>query len=181
VTLILTEEITGAEVSRLLTGNNDGLFAFSTAVDFSSVSGAANGSPFSSLALNDLFTGGSAGSGEDVTLGNGIVSFEGTEDFTGNDTDGETGVGGTMTSATTFELALATLTFQAGDIDSTTTLQLQEHVSADANPFLFGDGFAASSVGFGSSTIFVEAVPEPSSAAILALIGCTGLVTRRRK
>ena len=180
VVVVLTEEIAAGQTARLAPGNNDGLFAFGTGLDFSSFTGAANGSTFNSLVLDPLFTGGSANSGEDVTVGPGVVSFEGTEDFT-NDADGEPGVTGTMVSATVWELSLATLTFDAGDLNSLTTLQLQDHVAPDASPFIFANGAGAGvtpPVAFSSSTILV--VPEPAAASLIFLGLGAGLFRRKR-
>lgn len=179
VTVLLREEISGAEVSRLAAGGNDGLFAFSLGLDYSMFTGGANGSTFSSLVLDPQFAEGSAGSGSDVTddSANRVVSFEGTEDFAGNDVDGETGVGGTMVAANTWEVNLATLTFNAGDQGSLTTLQLRTHTNAGANPFLFGDG---STPDIGFTTAEIGVIPEPGTASLIALVAGIGLVRRRR-
>jgi len=176
VMVILTEEISGAEVSRLAAGGADGLFAFSAGVDYSMFTGGT-GSTFNSLVLDPRFTGGSAGSGQDVTDDPGLVSFEGVEDFNGNDVDGEAGVTGTMVSSTIYELELATLTFDAGSLGSVTTLDLREHVSGAANPFLFGDN-AVPDIAFSSAVINV--IPEPGSACVVALLAGIGLIRRRR-
>jgi hypothetical protein len=102
------------------------------------------------------------------------VSFETSE------TSGA-GINGTALSANLFELDLATLTFDAGALDSITTLQIRNGQAPITNPpLVFADGFSAP-VEFGSGQIIVEAVPEPGSAAILAIVACAGLMTRRRK
>ena len=177
--VVLTEEVTGAEVSRLAAGGNNGLFSYSLGIDYSVFSGSA-GSTFNSVVLDPLFVGGFSGSGEDVTDDPGVVSFEGTENFASNDSDGENGVGGTMVATDIYEIALATVRFNAGAAGSRTTLTLQEHVSPAANPFLFSDGIAPE-INFTASEIFVaNAVPEPSSAGVLALLAGVGILRRRR-
>lgn len=184
VTVTLTEDVTGGGMSRLAPGNSDGLFSFSLGVDFSNFSGGANGSTFNSLLLDPLFTTGFAGSGMDQTLGPGVISFEGTEDFAGNDVDGENGVGGTMIATDIWQVELATLTFDAGDVGTTTLLNLQPHVDPAANPFVFGDG-AAPPINFvtDSSTVAIvvgTAIPEPGSATVVAFIAGIGMLRRRR-
>ncbi len=175
--VILTEQIMGTETARLAAGGDNGLFAFAADVDFSSFTGGS-GSTFDTFALEDTFAEGFAGSGEDVTVGPSNVSFEGTESFT-NNPDGEVGVGGVAIDDSTYVVVLGTFTFNAGAVGSVTTLQLGDHVSPAANQFLFGQG-ATPDINFSSSIITV-AVPEPGSAAVLALLGCAGFMTRRRK
>ena len=176
--LFLTEDISDGGASRLDAGGDNGLFSFSAGIDFSSFSGGATGTIFDSLVLGEQFATGFAGSGQDVTVGDGVVDFEGTESFTFNP-DGEVGAGGIMVSANEFVLELATLTFTAGADGSVTTLQTQAAASPAANPFIFGDG-ASPPIGFTSSTVSVSAIPEPGSVAVLALIAGAGLLRRRK-
>ncbi len=176
VEIILTEVITGAEVSRLAAGLDDGLFSFGNSVDFSSFMGLT-GSSYSSFVINPDFNFDFTGTGSGVTEGIGEVSFEATEDF-GLDSDGEDGVGGVEITPTLFQLSLGTMTFDAGSGGSVTTLQLQDHTDVNANDFLFADG-ATPPLNFGSATITV--VPEPGSATAIALLAGFGLIRRRRK
>lgn len=176
VDIILTETITGAEVSRLAAGGDNGLFSFGNSVDFSVFTGTA-GSTFSSWVLDPEFTDDFAQIGGGLVLGTGEVSFEGTEDF-GLDTDGEDGVGGTMITPTVYELTLGTMTFDAGSVGSVTTIRLQDHTNSGAAPFFFADA-SQPDLNFTSATI--TTVPEPSSAAIIALVAGAGFLRRRRK
>jgi len=184
IRLILTEEIANGETSRLAAGGNDGLFAFSADTDYSMFNGSARGVSFSTLLLNDLFTIGFSGSGNDVTTGPSNVSFEGAEDFANNDTDGETGVGGVMVSANVWEIELATLTFNADVDDTATLLQPGPHISNSANPFLFADSFEADIIYRPSQIVIGNGVPfnipEPGSAVVLALLAGVGMLKRRR-
>jgi hypothetical protein len=174
VTLVLTEEITGGETSRLDTAGS-GLFAFGLGVDYSAFTGAARGSAFDSLIFNAEFLQNDPDFTkiEDDTV-NSIVSFETSE------TSGA-GINGTSLSANLFELDLATLTFTAGDAASITTLQIGNGQSPITNPPIFFADGSTPDVAFGSGQIIVSAVPEPGSAAILAVFACAGLMTRRRK
>jgi len=179
VQVFLREEITAMETARLAVGGNDGLFTFSTGIDLTGVTGAASGSDFNSLVLFPEFSDVDAGSGEGVTLGTRVVSFEGAENF-GIDPDMELGVNGQQVSSMVYEVELATLTFDAGDLNSVTTLQLQEHALASANPFFFADN-AQPAIAFGSSRItVVAAVPEPGSVAILGFMLGSALLRRKR-
>lgn len=172
LTLVLTEEITGAETSRLGTPGS-GLFAFGLGVDYSSFSGAANGSTFSSLIFNSNFLQ-SDPDFTNVDDSNNIISFETSE------TSGA-GVNGTQLSANLFELDLATLTFNAGDLGSITTLQIGNGRSPITNPPIFFADGTTPPVEFGSGQITVVAVPEPGSVAMLGIFACAGFMTRRRK
>ncbi len=171
LTLILTEDISGGGTSRLAPGGDDGLFAFGAGINYSSFTGTGGGSTFNSLIFNSEFLQ----SDPDFTKisdDGSVVSFETSE------TSGS-GISGTMISASEYTLELATITFNAGDAGTNTTLQLQVGELPITNPFLFADG-ANPTVGFGSSQIIVNAVPEPGSAAILILVAGAGLLKRRR-
>ena len=185
--LILTEEITSGQTSRLAAGGNDGLFGFSADIDYTTFNGAARGVSFFSFNLEDEFTTEFADSGESITLGPSNVSFEGTEDFVNSDSDMENGVGGMMISENVYAIQLATIKFNA-DIDDTATLvELGPHLSAEGIPFLFADTFVAdikytpSQIVVGDDAIaFRLSVPEPNSGAILALLAGTGFLNRRK-
>jgi len=180
VRVLLFEDVSGGGTSRLEAGMDDGLFTFSLGIDFSAFAGGATGASYNSLMLNDLFTTGFAGSGDDVTVGTGIVSFEGTEDFAGNDTDGEDGVGGVLVGADLWAVELATVTFDAGSDATTTTLQAGPHANPNGNAFLFADG-SQPTIGFSAAEIVVgTAIPEPATASILGLL-FVGVAVRRRK
>lgn len=178
VDLFLFEDVSDGSTSRLAAGNDDGLFTFSLGIDYSAFTGTANGSVYNSLTLDPLFTTGFAGSGSDVTDNPGLISFEGTEDFAGNDTDGENGVGGFMVSADLWAVQLATVTFDAGDAGTVTTLQARSHEDPNGNAFLFADS-ATPTIGFTSAEIRVAAIPEPATASLLGLC-LLGFVGRRR-
>ena len=180
VQLVLTEQIAGSEVARLAVGGNDGLFAFSADTDFSVFTGGATGSIFNgTVIINPAFAGVLLDSGQAVTTGPGNVSLEGNEG-TSDSGDGEFGVNGVMVSPTEYQLVLATLQFDAGDVGSLTTLELGDHVNPLAPPFLFGDG-TTPDIGFVNSQILVTAIPEPGSLAFITLIAGAGLLQRRRK
>ena len=185
--LILTEEITGSQVARLSAGVdgmgdplNDGLFAFSSGTDFSVFTGGANGSVFNGTVIfnPDLMGAGTLQTGQFITTGPGNVSLEGQEDF-GADTDMEVGVNGVMVTPTRYELLLATIEFDAGDVGTLTTLQLGDHINPSGPPFLFGEG-ATPPINLVNSQILVV-VPEPGSLAFVTLLAGAGLLRRRRK
>ncbi len=180
VNVILTEEITGAEVARLATGGDDGLFAFGASVDFSTFTGDT-GASFVSWQLAPEFSAADAAVGNGLVIGNGEVSFEGVENF-GSDSDGEVGVNGVMISSTEFQILLGTMTFQVGSPGSETFLALQDHTDPAANPFLFGDG-STPEIGFAriEDGFSIAAVPEPGSAAFIVAFGLIGLARRRKK
>ena len=175
--LILTEDISGGGIARLNPDNAvDDLFAFNLGVDFSSVTGAANGSTFESLVFAPGFAPVTDTTFTTVNDTGTVVSFE-------TSTGVSPGVPGTAISASMYEVALATLTFNAGDASSVTTLQtvLSEITDSGTPSILFGTGDFPPIGTFNSSQITVAAVPEPGSAAVLALFGCAGFMTRRRK
>ena len=178
--LILTEEITGSQVARLATGGDNGLFAFSSGTDFSVFTGGANGSVFNGTVIfnPDLMGAGTLQTGQFITTGPGNVSLEGQEDF-GADTDMEVGVNGVMVTPTRYELLLATIEFDAGDVGTLTTLQLGDHINPAGPPFLFGQG-ATPPINLVNSQILVV-VPEPGSLAFVTLLAGAGLLRRRRK
>lgn len=179
VDLFLFEDVSDGSSSRLEAGGENGLFTFSLGIDYSAFTGSANGSVYDSLVLDDLFTTGFAGSGSDVTDNPPLISFEGTEDFAGNDTDGENGVGGFLVSADLWAVQLATVTFAAGDAGTVTTLQTRTHEAANANAFLFADS-ATPTIDFTSAEIrVVSAIPEPATTSLLGFC-LLGFVGRRR-
>ncbi|QEG24152.1 PEP-CTERM sorting domain-containing protein [Mariniblastus fucicola] len=173
VTLILTEEIADGETARLAGGGTDGLFAFGLGVDYSSFTGGASGSTFGSITFNSDFLQSDPDFVQVFDSGS-VVSFETSE------TSGQ-GVSGMMISPNEYQLELATLSFDAGAINSLTTLQLRTGEAPVTNPALFFADGETPAVGFGSTQIFVNAVPEPGSAAILAIVAGVGVLRRRRK
>ena len=148
LTLVLTEEITAGQTARLAAGGDDGLFGFGVGVDFSAVSGTGGGSTFGSLVVDPAFE-------QDGTTNVGAtdVSLEASEDLIAN-ANGEFGVGGQITSANTYKVNLGELTFNAGDVGSSTTLLAIDHVTPNANMFLFADGFQPT-INFSSTVISV--------------------------
>jgi hypothetical protein len=178
VDLFLFEDVSDGSASRLAPGGGNGLFTFSLGVDYSAFTGSAAGSVYNSLTLHPFFTTGFSGSGDDITDNPGLISFEGAEDFAGNDADGEGGVGGIQLSANLWAVELATITFDAGDAGTVTTLQARTHVDTDANVFLFADN-STPDIGFDSAEIRVAAIPEPATASVIGLC-MLGFVMRRR-
>lgn len=180
IDIVLREQITGAEMSRLAAGGDDGLFAFGASVDYSVFTGDV-GSTFASFTLDAEFDDRDAQVGGGLVHDIGVeVSFEGVENF-GIDTDGEDGVSGRMITPTLYEITLGTVTFNAGSRGSTTSIQLQDHTDAGAVPFLFADGDTPEVIyatQFNGVSIVV--VPEPSTAVFFTAIALTGILRRRR-
>lgn len=175
VTLILSEDISGGGTSRLSDADrSDDLFSFNLSVDYSSFTGAANGSRFASLEFANGFVQSSDTTFTTTNDTGTVVSFESNVGL------GD-GVAGTAISASLFEVELATLIFDAGDNGSITTLQsgLTELTTGNP-PLFFEDGGQPDIDEFRSGQIFVNAVPEPSSVAFIALLAGAGLIKRRR-
>lgn len=183
VTVLLFEEISNGTDSRLAPGGDNGLFAFSAGVSYSSAAGG-DGVTFDSFALHPYFETGFAGSGDDLTDNGSVVAFEGTENFTVNDHDNEDGVSGFQVDANLWAVKLGTISFAPGDDSTVTTLVAQPHPDPEALPLLFADDFqvvgsAWSSGSSSSAQIRIGVVPEPGSASILAL-SLLGFVVRRK-
>lgn len=186
VNLVLTEEITAGQTSRLAAGGDDGLFAYSADTDFTNFNGSARGISFLSAVPDELFTIVNDDT-RGVIVGPSNVSFEGVEDFVSNDSDMELGVGGTMVSENVYSIELATLSFNADVDDTATLLELGPHVSGDQFFFLFADDFVPEIIYTQSQIVigdeaeaFRLSVPEPGSAAILLLVAGIGILKRRK-
>ena len=181
VTVFLRETGNGS-TPRLAPGGGDGLFSFDLTTDFSAFTGGSQGSSVndtSDVTLNPEFSFFN-GEAADLTLADGSVRVQGTEDFAASD-DGEFGVNGTLVAADVYELLLTTLTFTAGD-SGTTTLVLSADLrpNGDPNETLFADQFQPSDAIFTGSQIVINAIPEPSSLMVLGgMFG--GLILRRKR
>lgn len=188
VTILLFEDVSNGSDSRLAPGGENGLFAFSAGVSYSSVTGGNNGVTFDSFTLHPYFQTGFAGSGADLSDDGSTVAFEGIEEFNtddgGDSQDGEPGVSGFQLDADLWAVELGTLSFTPGDPSTVTTLVAAPHPDPNANPLVFADSFSVVNSGWSSGNtssaqIRIGAVPEPGSASILvlSLLGFTG---RRR-
>lgn len=182
VMVLLFEDVSDGSTSRLAPGADDGLFSFSASVAFSSTDG--DGATFDSFSLHPFFMTGFPGSGEDLTVTDASVSFEGSEDFANNDADGEIGVGGFQLDANLWAIELGTISFVPGAPSSVTTIVAGPHPHPLANDLLFGDAFSLGGGGWStgdsaSGEIRINAVPEPTSLGLIGfcLLGVTG---RRR-
>jgi hypothetical protein len=184
IDVILREEVSGAEVARFAPGGDDNFFSLALAIDYSAFTGGTTGSTFVSDSLvRNSGLGDNFSSAGGITDDPGLLSFEVIEDF-GSDPDGEPGIVGTQVDANTWEINLATVTFNAGDLGTTTTLQLRDHVAGDdAIRFsFFGDNAndPVRSINYTSGEIFVGAIPEPGSVSLISLLAGIGFVRRRR-
>lgn len=173
VTLFLTEDVSDGSTSRLATANpNDDLFSFSVSVDYGSFTGGS-GSTFSSLEFASGFVQSSDAVFTRIQDSGTRVSFESTVGL------GD-GLPGTLVGADLYEIPLATLVFDAGDFGSVTTLQSGLTELVGNEDLLFEDNATPELTNFGTAQIFV-AVPEPGSAAFIALLAGAGMIKRRRK
>ncbi|QEG22749.1 PEP-CTERM sorting domain-containing protein [Mariniblastus fucicola] len=176
VSIMLRETVTDGDVARLATGGFDGLVNFGICADFATSTGGAASTieSVSGVSLNPLFND---------SLLNDLGILGDRLDLFGSTTNifGGVEVGSDVGTPDVYELELATLLVDAGDVGNVTTYNLSDH----ENPLLlstFADGQLIDSVAsYGGVNIFVtSAVPEPASATLLFGVGAALLLQRRR-
>ena len=174
IDFLLRETITGGETARLAVGGGDGLFFYGVNADFSIFTGTAGSTVASDadVAINAIF--------DDPD--SSVDLLAGSVDILGGTEDSDEGINVAPVSPNVFEVNLGTITVTAGDVGSVTTISLADHTNTAAVFTLFTDGTIIDDIAtYGSTDVTVVAVPEPTSALILAGIAGIGLIQRRRK
>lgn len=173
VTILLRETVTGGDTARLAPGNNDGIFFMGVGLDFSSVAsgpGSIIGAE-TDVTINPQFND-SFVNDIDLDLGASMLIVDAA-------TTDPNGIEVGPVSANVYEVELATITFTAGALGSVTDLTLSDNPDL-ASLTVFADSFVIDSIAsYGSSSISVATVPEPTALGALGLIAL-GLLRRKR-